>query len=135
MDEQLGLADSSYTASSADGGWVPENMQIAKGMAWVNDKASDLNPWIRVDMLNTYTVLAFHMLRTINFKIIFYNIKVSFGGNDYVYVGENIGTGYTTGVMGVTYWFDNPTNGRYWIIEPVTFSGQPYVKGDFIGYV
>ena len=131
----LGLADSSYTASTVYGGWAAETMKLDESLGWKPDP-SDGNPWIQVDMLNTYTIVGLYLQRNLANYLITYNIKASVDGSFYEYIEKNILAEFKDNALNTKYWFANATDGRYWIIEPLTHVGDsPMVKGDFFGYV
>ena len=134
---QLGLADSSYTASTVYGGWATKYMKLDSTalMGWKHT-LNDPNPWIQVDMLNTYTIVGLYLQRDPGFYLITYNLKASVDGNSYNYIEKDILAEFVGDALETTYWFANATNGRYWRIEPLTHAGDsPMVRGDFVHYV
>ena len=128
----LGLADSSYTASTVYGGWAAETFKIDASLGW-RPEPFDVNPWIQVDLLNTYTIVGFYLQS--NYLITF-NIKASVNGSLYEYIEKNIVAEPLGNALQTTYWFANAAYGRYWRIEPLThISDTPMVKGDFFGFI
>ena len=65
------------------------------------------------------------------------HLKASIDGSTHYYIEQNIVPEYLMNEDYSTYWFDNATDGRYWIIEPVhgQYVGMPFIGGDFIGYL
>ena len=64
--------------------------------------------WVRVDMLNTYTVIGLTMV--IN-NFLQYDLKVSTDKINYQYIDQNITAHYLPGDDYTTYWFKNPAQG------------------------
>ena len=66
-----------------------------------------------------------------------FHLKASIDGNTHYYIEQNIVPGYLTNEEYSTYWFDNATDGRYWVIEPVQYQNVKFsfIGGDFIGYM
>ena len=130
--KHLELSDASYSSSSVDSGWLDTNMAL---MGWI-PTIRDPNPWIEVDMLNTYTIVALYLKSYANsYYLTLYDLKVSVDGISYEYIEQNIPTDFPNLGHDTTYWYANATNGRYWRIEPVSFFNFGFVKGDFIGYI
>ena len=123
-----------YDGSSVYGFWWASKMALNRDLGW-QPVTSDANPYIKIDMLNTYTVIAFYLKSYENdYYLKMYDLKASFDGISYEYVGQNITTDFPNTHHATTYWFANDIDGRYWRIEPVAFEGAAFVKGDFIGY-
>ena len=136
MAELLGLSEASYKASTSLDGLPAQSMalDLNNDYGWM-PKLGDPDPWIEVDMLNTYTVVACYLQINHDFYLTHYNLKVSVDRISYEYIGQNIPTDFPNIDYATTYWYANATNGRYWRIEPVSSSGYFYVMGDFIGYI
>ena len=135
MAKLLELSEASYSASTSMSGVHAPSMalDINNGIGWM-PQPGDPDPWIEVDMLNTYTVVACYLQNTHTFFLITYNLKVSVDRISYEYIGQNIPTDFPNS-QATTYWYANAANGRYWRIEPVSYTLGFYVKGDFIGYI
>ena len=136
MAELLGLSEASYSASTSTVGLLAPSMalDLSNDYGWM-PKAADPNPWIEVDMLDNYTVVACYLQNSESFYLTHYNLKVSVDRISYEYIGQNISTDFPNFDYATTYWYANATIGRFWRIEPVSFVLTFYVKGDFIGYI
>ena len=136
MANLLGLSEASYSASTSLDGLPAPSMalDLNNDYGWMPN-LGDPDPWIEVDMLNNYTVVACYLQNTESFYLTHYNLKVSVDGISYEYIGQNISTDFKNFVYATTYWYANATIGRFWRIEPVSFFYTFYVKGDFIGYI
>ena len=138
MDEMIGLTDASFTSSTIwDNNWPAKNMQLSHLYGWM-PSGSDPNPWIQVDMLNVYTIIALYLQKyNLSWYVTKYSLKASLDGNDYQYIAQNIETVYVMDDDWTTYLFENATDGRYWRIEPIfrMYVTYPFIKGDFIGIV
>ena len=136
MAKLLGLREASYSASTSLDGLPAPSMalDLNNDYGWI-PKSGDPNPWIEVDMLNTYTVVACYLQNTQSFYLTLYNLEVSVDRSSYEYIGQNISTDFLNFDYATTYWYANDTIGRFWRIVPVSFVHTFYVKGDFIGYI
>ena len=82
-------------------------------------------------MLNIYTVIGFTMELLSN-NMEKYDLKISTDGVNYQYIDQNITVNFLPGEDYTTYWFENPAQGRYWMME---FPDIRNLKGDIIGYL
>ena len=118
----LGLPDSSYTASSIyHTNWYPY----------------DTFPWFQTDLLNVYTMIDLYLRKEFDFYVILFHLKASIDGSTHYYIEQNIVPDYLANEVYSTYWFDNATDDRYWIIEQVhgQYELYPFIGGDLIGYL
>ena len=92
---------------------------------WMGEARSYL--WLRVDMLDLYTVLGLTLVSPTN--VVKYHLN-------YPYIDRNVTVNYLANEDYTTYWYENPAQGRYWMIEPLEYvSSRPQLKGDIIGYL
>ena len=132
---KLELGTSSFSVSSTYGEWYPHHMMVDKITGWIAE-GNDPNPWIQVDMEDAYTIVGFYLRRYNQYYLTSYNLKVSVDESNYAYIQKDIATDFSNDdTLSSTYWFANPTVGRYWVIEVVSHNMYRFVKGDFIGYV
>ena len=135
MDASQSFPDTSYTASSQFSDlWFPELMPLREPEYGWLAADSDVNAWIKIDMLRVYSIIGLFLQHDQhNYHLLTYNIKYAVNESNYEYVATSIEAEYIETYT--TYWFKHPASGRYWIIEPLTTSSYRVVKGDFIGYI
>ena len=129
------LPDSSYTSSSEFGAWHAYRMRLYDAAGFIALKSE--NSWIRIDMLNVYTILGLYLRKYNSRYVTMYHLKASVDGVTQHYIEKNITSDYLMNEDYTTYWFDNATDGRYWTIELVhnAYVEHPFLAGDFIGYI
>ena len=87
-------------------------------------------------MLNVYKMIGLYLTQFVDgYYVSLFHLKASIDGNTHYYIEQNIVPEYLMNEDYSTYWFDNATDGRYWIIEPVQYEQYPFIGGDFIGYL
>ena len=134
MDENHSFPDTSYTASSQFSSlWLPEMMPLRVPVYGWLQASSDVNAWIKIDMLRVYSITGLFLQYSKNYYLLTYNIKYAVNESNYEYVATSIEAEYIE--IYTLYWFSHSINGRYWMIEPLTGGSFRAVKGEFIGYI
>ena len=103
--------------------------------AWIRDP-DDPAPWVKFDFLQNRTAVGLVMGKRCDAttqSVTSFHVSTSDDDVTWSYIGNDVQAVYE-GII-ATWWFERDISARYWRIEPVTFTVNPSMQADFIGYI
>ena len=106
--------------------------------AWVPHADDLISPWVKFDMIQTYIGIGLLLRKrcdVVNGQQYMQTFHASSSTDEgtWDYIGRDVQTVYQN--ISFTWWFGRNVTGRFWKIEPMTYTKLPAMQTDFIGYI